>query len=148
MKIEIRDHVVSIVTTIGQITRNDTMVEVNGTSAIVSKTLEFCVDKGKFGKIETDIPFMMNHRTAESLKNVASRIKSNSAFKYIDFRKPETVSPDYREYDYCDIIITDNAISEPEKFSVKKDDAILDDLGKFYMPVFLDYVKLDKLKLV
>lgn len=148
MKIEIRDHVVSIVTAIGQITRNDTMVEVNGTSAIVSKTLEFCVDKGKFGKIETDIPFTMSHRTADAFKNVAARIKSNSAYKYIDFRKPETVSSNCREYDYCDVIITDNATSEPEKFSVKKDDAILDDLGKFYMPTFLDYVKLDKLKLV
>lgn len=149
MKIEIKDHVASVVTSIGQITRNDTILEINGTSALVAKTLEFCIERGKFGKIDTHIPFAVTHRQANAVENIANKIKSKPAYKFIDFKNPVAGNiGNKREWDYCDIFITMGPVPELEKYSVRRDDPILDDLGQFYMPAFLDYVKLDKLKLI
>lgn len=149
MKIEIKDHVASVVTSIGQITRNDTILEVNGTSALVAKTLEFCIEKGKFGKIDTHIPFAMTHKQADAVKSIVEKIRSKPAYKFIDFKNPASGQiGNKREWDYCDLFVTENSINELEKYSIRRDDPILDTLGQFYMSEFLDYVKLDKLKLI
>ena len=148
MRIEIRDHVASVATTAGQVTQNDTILELHGSTAQATKILEFCVEKGKFGKIETHIPFDVSRREADSIKGIIDKIKTKKEYKYIDFRNPmpgQAVKE--REYDYCDVRIAETGTSEVLQFSVKKNDSVIAELSKFYMANFLNYIKVDKLKL-
>lgn len=147
--IKMSDNIINGIRAKEMIIKNDTIFEVDFTNAKLAKLLEFCVDEefSSPGSIVVEVPFILSNEDAQAVKRIIQAIKADKDCEFVDFTKPTGKS----RTSYTQVYIEeyeDKAEPKTSEYSVLKSSKYLEELGSIYMPVFMQYIDLGKLKTI
>lgn len=147
--IKMSDNIINGIRAKEMIIKNDTIFEVDFTNAKLSKLLEFCVDEefSSPGSIVVEVPFVLSNEDTQAVQRIIQSIKNDKDCEFVDFTKPTGKS----RTSYTQVYIEEyegNAEPKTSEYSVLKSSKYLEELGSIYMPVFMQYIDLDRLKTI
>lgn len=147
--IKMSDNIINGIRAKEMITKNDTIFEVDFTNAKLAKLLEFCVGEefSAPGSIVVEVPFALSNEDAQTVKRIIQSIKTDKDCEFVDFTKAPPTGKSRSAYTQLYLEEYEDGI-EPKtsEYSVLKSSKYLEELGNIYMPVFMQYIDLSKLK--